>query len=257
MEAKKKNSALRTAVYCALAAACVALAAVLYRQGPELGKFTSLAFAGAVGACLLVCLCFALKKVNYNVTGNRKTLNIAFAGLLAALVLVGFFLNIRLPGAMKMQISFGNVFCIFAGLMLGPVYGGLSAGIGGFLFDLTSGWADSSILTFVTKFIMAFVCGVIAWGVQGRLLRAQGRNNLPRVILAAVGGSLSYSALYLLSHLVEGILMGNAAQALQVLMAETLVVTVINAVLADAIAVPLFFAIREALKRNHLAFHKA
>lgn len=254
MKQTKKIRPARTAIYCVLAAACVVLAAVLYTQGPALGKLTSLAFAGAVGACLLACLYFVLQKIEWNVTGNRSTMNIAFTGMLAALVLVGFFLTIRLPGSMKAQVGFGNVFCIFAGLMMGPVYGGLAAGIGGGLYDLVSGWADTSILTFVTKFIMAFVCGAIAWGVQGKLLCTEGRRHLPRVIVAAIAGSLTYSVLYLLNGLIEGILMGNAPGALEMLMLERLIVTVVNAAIADAVAIPLFFVIRAALKRNHLAF---
>ena len=253
--ARTGRTGLRTGVFCVLAAACVVLAVVMYTSGAEvLEAWASLAFAGAVGACVLVSLSVVLNRVQYNVTGLKHTTNLAFTGMLAALVFIGFYLTIRLPGSVKAQVGFGNVFCIFSGLMLGPVYGGLSAGIGGFLYDLLNGWADSSVTTLVTKFVMAFVCGLLAWGIQGRLLREDAHRHVGRVVLAAVCGSVAYSVLYLLNGFVEGALLGNAAGALQVILAEKLAVTVINAVIADVIAVPLFFAIRSALKRNHLAF---
>ena len=93
-----------------------------------------------------------------NVTKKNHLLNLTFTGLLAAVVFVGFCISIRipLPGA-KAQIAFGNVFGILSGLLLGPVYGGAAAGIGGFVYDLVSGWADSAVITLITKFIMGFI----------------------------------------------------------------------------------------------------
>lgn len=251
---KSKHSAGRTLVYLLCAAGCVALAAALYLQVPALGKaITSLAFAGVVGAGLVVSLYFVMQRLQYNVTGKKLGVNVAFVGLMAALVFVGFFLTIRLPISAKAQIGFGNVFCVLSGLLLGPVFGGLAAGIGGFLYDLLSGWADSSVLTFVTKFIMAFVCGAVAWGMNGQRMR-DSHKHLPRLVAAAVIGSASYSVLYLLSGYVQLVVLGNAAGALATIMATKAAATVFNGVLADVVAVPLFLVLHQALKRSHLAF---
>ncbi len=77
----------------------------------------------------------------------------------------GTYLNVPIPVlGDKTMIGLGNVFCILSGLLLGPVYGGAAAGIGSFIFDLVGGWASSAPFTLVFKFLMAFVCGIIAWG---------------------------------------------------------------------------------------------
>ncbi|MCH3972143.1 MAG: ECF transporter S component [Oscillospiraceae bacterium] len=252
---KAKGNAARTLIYWVLIVACAALSAVFFNMKSFKGA-SAFGFAGAIGAVLLVCLYFVLKHTNYNVTGMSSTFNLAFGGMLAALVLAGYFLTIRLPIAGKAQIGFGNVFCIFSGLMLGPIYGGLAAGLGSFLYDIITGWADSCVLTFVTKFVMAFVCGLIAWGLSGQKLNKteNGKFQLGRIIAAAVIGSLCYSVLYLTHGYIEGVLLGNAAKALNTIMTVKLAATVTNGIIADVVSIPLFYLIRAALRRSHLAF---
>lgn len=256
MEQKKqKDDILRTVVYWALVAACIVFAVVFFNMTSFKGA-SAFGFASVLGAILLVCLYFVLKTANYNVTGKSTTVNLAFTGMLAALVMVSFYISITLPTSGKSMISLGNVFCIFSGLILGPIYGGLAAGLGGFLYDILKSWADTCVLTFVTKFVMAFVCGLIAWGIHGKLLNSSDpqKKQLPRVIAAAVIGSLCYSVLYLTHGVIEGVLIGNTADALQTIMTVKLGVTITNGIIADIIAVPLFYVIRTALKRSHLAF---
>ena len=255
MEQTSKDSrTTRAVLYWALAAACAVLSVVFFNQ--HFKAAAACGIACVLGAVLLVCLYFVLKDFNFNVTGKAKTYNLAFTGMMAALVLVGYFLTVRLPIGEKAQIGFGNVFCIFSGLLLGPIFGGLAAGLGSFLFDIISGWGDTCLLTFVTKFIMAFVCGALAWGVRGQQLsRSADQGQILRTALAAVAGSVAYSILYLADGYVQGALLGNAAKALDTLLHIKLAVTVVNGVIADVVAVPLFYALRQALKRNHLAFN--
>jgi uncharacterized membrane protein len=180
---------------------------------------------------------------------NRKNtpVTIALTGLMGALVLVGTYLNIPIPVlGDKTMIGLGNVFCILSGLLLGPVYGGAAAGIGSFLFDLVGGWASSAPFTLVSKFLMAFICGIIAYGGD------KTAKSLKRLILAAVVGSLSYCALYLGYSYVKELLLGSAVQAINMKIATKAVATLTNAVIADAVSIPLFLAIRKALERNHV-----
>ena len=60
---------------------------------------------------------------------------LAFTALMAALVFVSTQFNIKIPLGMGVtsMISFGNIFCILSALLLGPIYGGLAAGIGSLL----------------------------------------------------------------------------------------------------------------------------
>jgi uncharacterized membrane protein len=182
---------------------------------------------------------------------SNPTVNLAVTGLMAACVFVAtYFFNIKIPvgGTDKTMIGFANVFCILSGLLLGPVSGGLAAGIGSCLFDILGGWASSAPVTLVTKFLMAFLCGLIAWGGDGTAKK------LSRVIVAAVTGSLSYCALYLLYSWAKLALVGSAWQAIQIQLAVKAPATFINAVFADVIGIPLFYALRGALKRSGLAY---
>ncbi|QEY35816.1 ECF transporter S component [Caproiciproducens galactitolivorans] len=178
-----------------------------------------------------------------NMLKNKKTtVSIALTGLMGALVLVGTYMNIPIPVlGDRTMLSLGNVFCILSGLVLGPLYGGLAAGVGSFIFDITGGWASSAPFTLVFKFIMAFVCGTIANGGK------QAKKKLSRLIIAAVSGSLTYSILYLTKSYIEAVLLGNSAQAIQMLLITKGCASLTNAIIADCVAVPLFLAISKAL----------
>lgn len=177
---------------------------------------------------------------------KNATVNLALTGLMAALVFVAtmFFKVEIVTAGEKTMVGFANVFCILSGLLLGPLYGGLAAGIGSALFDLLGGWASSAPVTLVTKFAMAFLCGLIAWGGD------KSGGKLSRVIVGAVSGSLFYCALYLGYSWLMEVLLGSAAYAVRAAMLMKLGATLTNAALADVIAVPLYFVLRRALRRN-------
>lgn len=182
-----------------------------------------------------------------NTNQRNTTVNIALTGLMGALVLVGTYMNIPIPVlGDKTMIGLGNVFCILSGFILGPIYGGLAAGIGSFIFDLVGGWASSAPFTLVFKFLMAFVCGLIAYGGD------KTAKNLKRLIIAAVCGSLTYCVLYIGKSYIEAVLLGNAAEAVKKILIVKGSVSITNAVIADIIAVPLFIAIRKALEKSHI-----
>ena len=182
-----------------------------------------------------------------NTTKKSGATNLALTGLMGALVIVGTFISIPIPVlGDRTMIGLGNVFCILSGLLLGPVYGGLSAGIGSGVFDLVGGWATSAPTTLINKFMMAFVCGVIAWSGK-----SEGKK-LPRIITGAVCGSLTYCVLYLLKSFIETRLEGNSAEAAAILLGTKAVATIVNAVIADVIAVPLSIGIRRSLESNRM-----
>ena len=182
-----------------------------------------------------------------NTSKKSGAANLALTGLMGALVIVGTFISIPIPVlGDRTMIGLGNVFCILSGLLLGPVCGGLAAGVGSGVFDLIGGWAASAPTTLINKFMMAFVCGAIAWSGH-----SQGRR-LPRVILGVVSGSLTYCVLYLLKSLIEAKLEGSADEAVAILLGTKAVATVVNAVIADVVAVPLSIAIRRSLETNRM-----
>ena len=79
------------------------------------------------------------------------------AALMAALVFVATLLvQIPIP-ATGGYVNFGDGFVILSGVLLGPVYGALAAGIGAMLTDLITGYAVYIPATFLIKACMAIV----------------------------------------------------------------------------------------------------
>lgn len=181
---------------------------------------------------------------------NKSALyRVVFSGVFAALVFVSNYISVPIPVAIGdvSRIHFGNIFCLFSGFMLGPVGGGLAAGIGSGLYDLTNpAYAASAPFTFAFKFLLAAVCGWIAHS-KGANAENQGKN-----ILAAVSGSVVYMILYLGKSFVQGLLLGSEMGAVLTALATKLATSSINAAIAVAVSVPLCAAVHLALKKVRL-----
>lgn len=131
-------------------------------------------------------------------------------GVLAALVFVAtYFLKIGpipTPAGATM-LKTGNAVCLLGGILFGKTKGGLAAGIGSCLFDLTDPvFAPSAPFTFVFFFLMAFTCGGIA--NAGNAPHTTKRN-----LIAAVSGSVLYLFLTLTKSLIVLLLEGNGMVA--------------------------------------------
>lgn len=92
--------------------------------------------------------------------GNTNVKKLVFSGLMAALVVVGTMV-IQVPTITKGYIHIGDSMVYLCGIFLGPVYGGLAAGIGSLLADLFSGYAIYAPATFVIKALDAMIVGFI------------------------------------------------------------------------------------------------
>lgn len=175
---------------------------------------------------------------------------IALIAVFAALVFAANWLYIPIPVAVgnMSRISLGNVFSLLSGLILGPIGGGLASGICAALYDVTNpAYIASAPFTFVFKFLLAAVCGWIAHAKGSR-----GENH-KRNIVAAVCGSVTYIILYLSKAFVQGLLVGNDINVVLLAVAEKLLTSSINAVIAVIISVPLSAAIRLALAKSGLS----
>ena len=88
-----------------------------------------------------------------NIT-KTGTYRITLSALFAALACIGT-LIIQIPTPTNGYVNVGDCFVILAGLCLGPVYGGLAAGIGSMLSDVISGYMIYAPATVIIKLIMA------------------------------------------------------------------------------------------------------
>ena len=171
------------------------------------------------------------------------TYTITGIGVMAAVVYVITFFRFPL---FESKVHFANAMCLLSGLLLGPVPGGLAAGLGSGLYDLLSGGYGplEALITFVSKFLMAYVCALVAG--SGRKTEPK----LERVYISGIIGALTYVALYMLKSLIYALYVNVIPiDALGVKMVGKLVPSLLNAAVA-IIATPIFYhAVWPAVRR--------
>lgn len=175
---------------------------------------------------------------------------IVLIGLMSALVLIfsGFRIYIPLP-VDHAAIQFGNIMCVLSGLLLGPI-GGLASAIGSALYDLFNpAYAPEAWITFLTKFFIGFLTGLIAhW--HGRGAARRGWN-----LAGAAVGSVTYVVLYLGKSLIMGkyVFSLAAGSPMMLYIVPKAATSLVNAVIAVAVAVPLWELVRLPLDRGGLS----
>ena len=175
-----------------------------------------------------------------------NTVRLSFAAMMAAMVYVVTLFRFPLLGS---KVHFANAVCLVSGLLLGPVTGGVAAGLGSALYDALAGGYDvvNVLITFVSKFAMAFVCGAIAGRAHAR------RGKLDRTLLACVAGALTYVALYMVkTYVYNRFVYGYPLDAVGATMVSKLIPSLINAG-AAIVAAPVFYhAVVPALRSSGL-----
>ncbi len=176
--------------------------------------------------------------------GRRSLVRLAVIGVMAALVFVVSRFAFPFLGS---KVHFGNTVGILAGLLFGPLTGGVAAGLGSFLTDVLGGYPFwEALITFVSKFAMAAVAGLIG-------LIARRQKQVVHSVLAVLGsaaGALSYTALYMAKHFVLQFLVYQVGwEATAGVMLAKLPASLINALFATICAPVLYHALRAALVR--------
>ena len=184
---------------------------------------------------------------------NQKlsTKRIAMAGLLAALTAVGSGLRIVIPVSIGGNSAFhlGNIFCALSGILLGPGLGGIAAGLGSAIYDMTNPiYISECWLTFLMKGAYA-----VAVGLTFRHLHV---GEYLRDLISTAAGAVTYAILYLLKSFLKAMIVsGVTAQAAIIAVGTKLPATVFNMSVAILIAPVLSIAIRKALKQNHISLN--
>lgn len=181
---------------------------------------------------------------------NQKisTRRIAMAGLLAALTAVGSALRITIPVTIGGTSAFhlGNIFCALSGILLGPGLGGLAAGLGSAIYDMTNpAYISEAWLTFLLKGAYALAAGLA--------FRHLPLKPYLRDLLSTCAGAFSYAAVYLFKTFLTAIIVnGVTAPAALISTGAKIPATVFNMAVAIIIAPILSQAIRKALEQNHI-----
>ena len=182
---------------------------------------------------------------------KMTTKRIVLTGLLAALTCVGSALRITLPLDIAGTTSFhlGNILCALSGILLGPWWGGLAAGLGSAIYDMFNPlYISECWMTFILKFVYGLAAGLII-----RCGKAETWGYI-RALLATIAGAAAYAALYLAkSYFYSGLLLhGLEPAAALVTVIGKLPATGFNMAVAIIIAPVLALAIRKALHKQHL-----
>ncbi|RDY31949.1 ECF transporter S component [Lachnotalea glycerini] len=111
---------------------------------------------------------------------NNKTKKIVIGSLFAALTTVTTML--KLPTPSFGYIHPGDSLVLMCGIILGPVAGALSAGIGSMFADIFSGYISFAPATLVIKAITALIAGLI--------FNHTNCNHTMRTIIAGIPGEL-------------------------------------------------------------------
>ena len=171
--------------------------------------------------------------------------NITFIAMMAAMVYVVTLFRFPLLGS---KVHFANAVCLLGGILLGPLQGGLAAGIGSALYDAVAGYDFINVLiTLVSKFAMAYVCGLILYHDESKVDKPD------RTVLACVCGALTYVFLYMLKTFIYNqFVYGYPIDAVWATMLSKLIPSLINAGVA-IVAAPLFYhAVLPALRSTGL-----
>ena len=176
---------------------------------------------------------------------NLTTKKLVYVALFTALVYIFsrfFQIPIVTPFG-QTRFHLGNAFCLLAGILMGPGFGGLAAGLGSALFDLFDPvYFTSAPITFDTKFALAFGAGAIY----------RKRNELvdkKRLVIAAILGQLTYVFLYLLkTYITNKFVMGFTNEAVMAELIPKAGVSLFNALISIIIAFILAMPLLKSVK---------
>ena len=177
-----------------------------------------------------------------------STKRIVFTALMAALTVAGSALRITIPVDIAGTTSFhlGNIMCALSGILLGPWYGALAAGLGSAIYDMMNPlYISEAWITFLTKAAYGLAAGIVC--------RKAGWSGA-RATLATIAGAVTYAVLYLAkTYFYSGMLLkGLTAAAAALTVVTKLPATAFNAVVAIIFAPILAVSIRTALEKNRL-----
>lgn len=181
---------------------------------------------------------------------NNLTLKLSLAAVMAALVFWGSQMQVQIPAIVGFsRFHLGNIMCALSGLILGPWWGGLAAGLGSALFDVMNpAYIAEAPITFLTKGLYGLVVGLVFVCVFHR------RSNYITEAVSTVLAAVSYILIYLAKNFFYNnmLLAGLSASASWVAVLEKVPSACFNGAVAVIFAPILGVAVNKALKAAHL-----
>lgn len=183
---------------------------------------------------------------------NKRISKIIMIAVFITLVVVFSYIRIRLGEG---SVHLGNGMCLLSGLILTPFLGGVASGVGSMLFDIfayPTAFSFEFIITFFTKFMMAFVCGIVFRAVRKVFSKLSKNNNeVVSIIISGIAGEVVYIILYLTKSYFENIyIIGISKSIILPLLIGKLIASSINAVFAIIMACILYNIIIKIIKKD-------
>ncbi len=188
-------------------------------------------------------------------SSQETTKMIAQTALMAALCYVGFqFLRIDIPvGESKTAFHLGNAFCVTAALLLGGWQGGLAGAIGMGIADLTSGYATTAPQTFIMKFLIGVIVGLVAHKIGHLSEQKDPKKVLLWSALGSAAGMVFNVVLDpILSYIRKRYILGIPQELAEISKRWSQTTTLVNAALAVLVAVILYNALMPLLRKTNL-----
>ena len=99
---------------------------------------------------------------------RQLIVKLCVTAMMVAIVFVGNYLRVKIPVSLGGTTSFtlANILCALAGILLGPWWGGLAAGLGSAIYDmLDPEYIIEAPITFLTKGMYGLMAGLILYYV--------------------------------------------------------------------------------------------
>lgn len=183
---------------------------------------------------------------------------IAVIGVMAALSFVAYTF-FRIPNIFGTKSSFhlGNTFTALTALLLDGVSGGLAGAIGLSLADVIAGDPGYAVTTFLLKFIIGLVCGLVAHKAFHLKEMNGGKTSHGRYVLAVAVSSFSGLLVNvftdpLIGYFRDRFIFGMDKSIADVFVKVASGVTLVNSILSCVAAVALYLVLRPALEKAGL-----
>lgn len=177
-------------------------------------------------------------------SNTDKTRKLIFAALFAALTCVSTMI-IKIPTPTNGYIHPGDGFVLLSGLLLGPLWGSLAAGIGSALSDLIGGYFIYVPATFAIKALTALV-GYFVFHFLHKLIKSG--TDLPQLIISGIfGESVMVAGYFLFEIFTLATLNGSSTSAAAIAAAASIIPNIVQGVFGVIISSILYPILRKKL----------
>ena len=184
---------------------------------------------------------------------QKLIVKICAVAMMAAIVFVGNYLRVKIPVSLGGTTSFtlANILCALAGLLLGPWWGGLAAGMGSAIYDmLDPEYIIEAPITFLTKGMYGLVAGLMLYYVFKNSREKYGSQAVATACAAA-----AYLLVYSVKNFFfNAMFLEGLTEPIQcwIVVASKLPASITNGVIAVIFAPILGVALMKAIRAAHL-----